>query len=73
MAQGESREFSIPVTGLSCAGCVKRAEVALERVEHVHSAEVNLASEKATIRGDESLSANAIAEALKKCWLPHAK
>ena len=40
----------IPVTGMSCASCVGRVEQAIEKVPGVLEANVNLASEKATVR-----------------------
>jgi P-type Cu+ transporter len=40
----------IPVTGMTCAGCVGRVERALEKVSGVLEVNVNLASEKATVR-----------------------
>ena len=40
----------IPVTGMMCASCVGRVELALEKVPGVLEANVNLASEKATVR-----------------------
>ncbi|MEZ5126229.1 MAG: heavy metal translocating P-type ATPase [Thermoleophilia bacterium] len=43
-------EFS--VTGMTCASCVARVERALQRVEGVESASVNLATEKATVEFD---------------------
>ena len=40
----------IPVTGMTCASCVGRVERAFEKVPGVLEANVNLASEKATVR-----------------------
>ena len=53
-------DFSFPVEGMTCASCVGRVEKALLRVPGVSSAEVNLATEKATVRttgrpGDSSM------------------
>jgi P-type Cu+ transporter len=44
------REWSFPVEGMSCASCVGRVEKALKQVPGVVSAEVNLATERATVR-----------------------
>ncbi len=44
------REWSFPVDGMSCASCVGRVEKALKQVPGVVSAEVNLATERATVR-----------------------
>lgn len=43
-------EYSFPVTNLSCAGCVRRAETALANVPGVAHAAVNLAQGRATLR-----------------------
>jgi Cu+-exporting ATPase len=44
-----------PVTGMSCASCVARVEKALSDVPGVVSANVNLASEKATVEFTEQV------------------
>src|SRR5215207_6132816 len=41
--------ITIPVTGMTCASCVRRVEHALSNHEGVEEASVNLASEKATV------------------------
>lgn len=41
--------IDIPVTGMTCASCVKRVQDSLASLEGVLSASVNLATEKATI------------------------
>jgi len=46
------REVSLPITGLTCASCVRRVEKALSKVDGVHAAAVNLATEKATVTYD---------------------
>ena len=43
-------EISLPVEGMTCASCVRRVEKALEAVPGVLTADVNLATETATIR-----------------------
>ena len=40
---------NIPITGMTCASCVARVEEALSGVPGIVSANVNLASEKATV------------------------
>jgi P-type Cu+ transporter len=57
-----STEVTFPVTGMTCASCVRRIEKALGRVEGVQQANVNLATEKATVTYDPKLVAP---EALK--------
>ena len=44
----------LSLTGITCAGCVSRVEVALNNVEGVVSASVNLAERTATVDGDVS-------------------
>ena len=41
--------ITLPVTGMTCAACVRRVERALEKVPGVREASVNLATEKATV------------------------
>ena len=41
---------SIPVEGMTCASCVARIEKALEAVPGVAEANVNLATERASVR-----------------------
>ena len=43
---------SFPVEGMTCASCVNRITRFLNKVEGVEQANVNLASESATIRYD---------------------
>ncbi len=49
---GEPVSMTLPVEGMTCASCVLRVEKALQKVEGVSSAVVNLASEQATVRFD---------------------
>ncbi|HET7035997.1 MAG TPA: heavy metal translocating P-type ATPase [Thermomicrobiaceae bacterium] len=49
---GVTREISFPVSGMTCASCVRRVEKALSRVPGVARAGVNLATEKATVDYD---------------------
>jgi Cu+-exporting ATPase len=46
------QEITFPVTGMTCASCVRRVEKALTRVPGVAEASVNLATEKASVRFD---------------------
>jgi P-type Cu+ transporter len=48
--KGQLVRVEIPVTGMTCASCVGRVERAFEKVPGVLEANVNLASEKATVR-----------------------
>lgn len=44
--------FTLQIGGMTCASCVRRVEKALTRVDGVTAAEVNLATEVATVRFD---------------------
>ena len=48
----ETREVSLPITGMTCASCVRRVERGLSKVEGVTGASVNLANERATVSYD---------------------
>ena len=50
--QTKLQRVAIPVTGMTCASCVRRVERALSNKEGVGSASVNFAAEKATIEYD---------------------
>src|SRR5438270_3512768 len=52
----ETQEITFPVTGMTCASCVRRIEKALGRVGGVEQANVNLATEKATVVYDPSVA-----------------
>jgi Cu+-exporting ATPase len=49
-------EVEIPVTGMTCASCVRRVEKALGKVEGVEGASVNLATEKARVSFDPEVA-----------------
>ena len=63
-----SRSFALD--GLSCAGCVRRAETALNAVEGVHDASVNLTLSQATIRLDDGVGLDRVQTALRKAGYP---
>ncbi|MGI8405252.1 MAG: heavy metal translocating P-type ATPase [Thermomicrobiales bacterium] len=44
-----SREMTLPITGMTCASCVRRVEKALTKTPGIVSASVNLATERATV------------------------
>ncbi|MCB0079083.1 MAG: heavy-metal-associated domain-containing protein, partial [Anaerolineales bacterium] len=44
------KQVTIPVQGMTCASCVRTVERNLQKVPGVAQAEVNLATERATIR-----------------------
>lgn len=64
--QQKQSSISLPIEGMSCASCVGRVEAALKKVEHVEEVAVNLATERADIRGDEHLDAGELIEAVEK-------
>jgi len=66
----EQKKIQIPVTGLSCAGCVKRATKALQESEGINDASVNLASEKADLSYTDSKALVNAAQNLKKAGYP---
>jgi Cu+-exporting ATPase len=45
-----TNQVELPITGMTCASCVMRVEKALKKVPGVLEAEVNLATERATVR-----------------------
>src|SRR5690606_23667613 len=49
--------LELSVDGMSCASCVGRVEAALRKVPGVQAVAVNLATERATIRGNADPSA----------------
>ena len=49
-------ETSLPISGMTCAACVSRVEKALNGVDGVESASVNLATERATVAFDASVA-----------------
>ncbi|MCA1245728.1 heavy metal translocating P-type ATPase [Massilia sp. MS-15] len=51
----------LQIEGMTCASCVSRVEKALQKVPGVRSASVNLATEKATVRGTAAPQALATA------------
>ena len=61
--------FSLPIDGMTCASCVARVERAIKAVSAVHSAEVNLATEQASVQlsiGDYAAGLLAVAAAVAK-------
>jgi P-type Cu+ transporter len=57
--------IKLPVEGMTCASCVARVEKALKRVPGVASAEVNLATEMATVSLAEGASPESLVEAVR--------
>ena len=47
-----TKEIALPVTGMTCAMCVKNVERSLKRVDGIAEVAVNLATERATVQYD---------------------
>ena len=59
-------ELTFPVTGMTCASCVRRIEKALNRVEGVQGASVNLATEKAKVSFGDGVSTEDLIATVEK-------
>jgi Cu+-exporting ATPase len=60
-----STTASFPIEGMTCASCVARVEKVLAKVPGVDSAEVNLATERATVRGHSALNMDSVTRAVE--------
>jgi Cu+-exporting ATPase len=58
--------IKLPIEGMTCASCVARVEKALKRVPGVASAEVNLATETATVGLAEGAAPESLVEAVRE-------
>lgn len=63
-----SQTVELAVEGMTCASCVGRVERALQKVPGVTAAQVNLATERATVQGSATLEA--LLAALNKAGYP---
>ncbi len=61
-----SQQLELTVEGMTCASCVGRVERALQAVPGVHSAVVNLATERATISAHAAVGMDALLAAIAK-------
>ena len=50
----DTKQLTLPVTGMTCANCVATIERNLKRLDGVASASVNLSSERAAVAFDAS-------------------
>ena len=57
---------TLPIEGMTCASCVGRVEKALKKVEGVENAEVNLATENATISSSHPLDLITLTKAVER-------
>ncbi|MEO8124388.1 MAG: heavy metal translocating P-type ATPase, partial [Burkholderiales bacterium] len=58
--------LSLPIVGMTCASCVARVEKALARVPGVNSAEVNLATERASVHAQGKVETGALVQAVER-------
>ena len=49
MAETAHQQLELPITGMTCASCVRNVERALTKTDGVDQAAVNLATERASI------------------------
>ena len=52
MSETATKQYSLPITGMTCANCVSTVERNLKKVPGVHMAQVNLSSERAAVDFD---------------------
>src|SRR5574339_1207443 len=48
----ETKQLTLPITGMTCANCVATVERNLKKLDGVNTAVVNLSSERATVEFD---------------------
>ncbi|MEZ5833502.1 MAG: heavy metal translocating P-type ATPase [Dongiaceae bacterium] len=65
-AAGADRQFTVGVTGMTCAACAGRIEKVLRRVPGVAAANVNLATEVAQVHADSRVTSSLIEAAIAK-------
>lgn len=63
-------ELQLHVTNMSCASCVGRVERLLNKQAHIHNAQVNLATETATLHVDQDVQIETILAALNRAGYP---
>lgn len=56
----------LPITGMTCASCASRVEVALSRLPGIDAANVNLATEKATLRAHAAIDLGSAVSAIER-------
>src|SRR6056297_2133261 len=66
----ETRQIRIYLDGLTCAGCVRRAEAALAALDGMTRAGVNLADGSARVEASAALSLGDMAAALDRAGYP---
>ncbi|MBI0331045.1 heavy metal translocating P-type ATPase [Burkholderia plantarii] len=66
LASKPAEPIELDIGGMTCASCSNRVEKALAQVPGVSSASVNLATERASVSGDASVSAAQLIAAVEK-------
>nr|WP_315468017.1 heavy metal translocating P-type ATPase [uncultured Undibacterium sp.] len=61
-----TKKLNLPIIGMTCSSCAGRVEKALLAVDGVHSASVNLATEKASVDLELVVDAQALISAVEK-------
>lgn len=59
-------QIDLPISGMTCASCVARVEKSLKATPGVHGANVNLATERASIEADPSVGLDVLGAAVRK-------
>ena len=60
------KSIDLQIGGMTCASCVMRVEKALKKVAGVQEATVNLATEQAQVQADATVTADAMAAAVRQ-------
>ena len=61
-----TKPIDLQIGGMTCASCVMRVEKALKKVGGVQDATVNLATEQAQVQADTTVTADALAAAVRQ-------
>ena len=61
-----TKPIDLQIGGMTCASCVMRVEKALKKVAGVQKATVNLATEQAQVQADATVTADALAAAVRQ-------
>jgi Cu+-exporting ATPase len=66
LSPAPTRDWRLPIEGMTCAACAGRVEKALARVPGVETAQVNLATEIANVHAAGGLAVETLAAAVRK-------
>ena len=70
LSPAELKSFRLPLRNLSCAGCVRRAETALQGVQGVREVAVNLTTSEATLSAEPTVDIPSLERAMEKAGYP---